>query len=63
MIEFHCPHCRKKLKAPFGTEGRWSKCKCGSAVMVLLPAVAEEIPVATLLNEDPPYRPCFSREC
>lgn len=37
MIRFPCPKCGKTLKAPLGTEGRQSKCKCGNAVQVPYP--------------------------
>ncbi len=52
MIRFDCPKCGAKLKSPFGTEGRSSRCKCGQAIAVP-GASAIEIPTATLLPEEP----------
>ncbi len=48
MIEFACHNCNRTLKAPLGTEGRLSRCKCGAGVVVPM------IPVATLLPDQSP---------
>lgn len=54
MIRFKCPHCRVDLRAPNGTEGRWSKCKCGLAVMVP-GSPPNPIPTAKLIEEANPF--------
>ena len=48
MIKFPCPSCKTELKAPEGTEGRSSRCKCGQAV-----TVPSSIPVAAIVAELP----------
>jgi hypothetical protein len=49
MIRFCCQACGATLKAPDGTEGRISKCKCGAKVVV----PGGIIPVAKLISEGP----------
>lgn len=50
MIRFNCPKCNAKLKAPIGSEGQKSKCRCGAGVVV----PQEKLIVLVSLVDDKP---------